>query len=1021
MGDILVDRLFQTQGREEYLQECGSFLSYIGAVYVDAYKKSGESDLPLDDLEADAPPTLDPEVVNPLDILTPYLQQLKAFFKKEGAQSPKKAVIDELQQNVRRVWPNITEKRLTQCITLLKMPSIYIALSLKSLLHKEPYLKAEIDALIYALRFFDEQNPLPAINAFSQAIDKAPDLKTRRILEKGLADFSKRCLKDNAGVYRHEINYVFIRQRHKEWFAFSSRFNYKRRPGFEREMGEYINRLSALNSIEDFCAWFEQGDRILNDFLTTKKEKSLFSKFLYEQKKRFYKWLMATDNKRTAYIRSTRREDEETYPVKVMEYHMRHIQQWLGKESARLQQEQRSPLYRARLFLQRKVGGRKRDDSEDDRNLILKLTRDADIILDKSRHENDYARFESFYQQLNSAKDYLKSRRRREYPGEDSAITTHLATVVRSAAAAFSFDGKLNGFMTECFNHSLFTQLDAYEKKRERKKIFKGLMPNFTSIRNTVFDFLVEGKQIKGHATHDTFDGLTHRKATVKRLTQKANTCINIEDYIAYCAICLNELDNIFDKKSKLRRIILAQIDLIIRKKILTKGTVLQKLEAFEMLYSKGKQKSYQFPGLPLLEKSLLQEKTINFPLIKAKMDSLKDEHPAINNYLEKELTAATATVPVATPAKINGNPALKEFHDTLLTKLTNELAALKIAATGKFTLMPEILTSAGYFAPLSMAKLAEHIAFPLVASMASASMTGLAQGVIFADQYMRRRRYQNISQILPTTEYCEKVAQSVATNLTKIWEYQIQQVYALGNSANVRALADCALMRMIDFLVNQEYLRYGDTPLNVQLCFAVRGHKLRHGVTGCRLSTRECTSSFSDQAWIVEEVFESTPILLADGTLCSSGAALDKNGVPVSRYGAARDGKEIAELLYWAKVPSPFAGTKYGQYRYHTRAPQYNLNKGPTKAELKQELDAMKAKNQHLQQRSVRQARQLKTQAKQLAVFESRLTALERTGMFPVPADDAQNDEALVTAATEGITQEKGLSSSAKPATIPS
>ncbi len=448
----------------------------------------------------------------------------------------------------------------------------------------------------------------------------------------------------------------------------------------------------------------------------------------------------------------------------------------------------------------------------------------------------------------------------------------------------------LNKTLRGCLNGDLKYYID----RRKNKSLYHHSRIDTSAIGYILSDiFHIGGKRHRKNKK--TYDSRNHRIDACRRLNDKLTPCENVNDYIGYIAQCLFELQNIHTDSSQLKKILRDHIIQIVNEIIIPNAAPHELGITYQLLY-------------PVLKGSMKRRLTHftqfvgEHPHVQVKEEINAQEHAKriqlsrklIHSYLKKNPSIPISSIDKkdqGTMDLIKQNIALNTFYRYAQNSFNSLLLTYKVASTGKLKTKEKNLGTLAQWIPSIANKAAGAVGLGAIAGAG-----GILSDVLqYADRKTRSAEFKSLKDLLQNTENIDIISHHVMKDYTKIWQNQIIEM-AKGDLNNVKIFADCIIERVMHYLTNEIYANYPQIPIEKQLCYAARTQRIRHTLWKTRLATENCTNQFNDKAFIVEEMFDVTPIKADNGTIYTPPHVKDK-------YGIALDGKEAAELLHFTQT----------------------------------------------------------------------------------------------------------------------
>lgn len=437
-------------------------------------------------------------------------------------------------------------------------------------------------------------------------------------------------------------------------------------------------------------------------------------------------------------------------------------------------------------------------------------------------------------------------------------------------------------------------------------------------------------------------------------LFEKFNAANSGEDYIKFIVNAVLALESDTVKSNVMRGELIKQISIAI-------NNSLDNLTADE-LYGLGQVVSQ----LTKQHKQLTQ----SYIKIKAKIKDLTNakDRDIINkcgNDVERQAFVVKHQYQDENNNENRHQQFLSQFEYKVYALLSTKLAAFRLAPAGVFrTNTGDFQKHAGNAVNLAAQGLG-------MAGMPGAGTLGSILSFVVSeiDGNQQKNRFKNISELLESDAMIAALSRNIAENLTKIWEYQIVKL-GHGLEENVDTFAACAVERIIDYLAKGAYRNFPDLPLELQLCAAVRTQHISHSPGGTRVASEGVNSPFSDKAFVIEDIFEKTPVITEDGILGNLGYA--------SNIGAARDGNQIAEMLNMHPA-NDFEDEAYQAYGYICQdGPEFKLDPMVSKKQVLEMLHREERRINDVERRMERVEARVDENANGIAVNQAEIIELK-------------------------------------------
>lgn len=913
------------QIRDEFQQSCTSFEDFEPSKKIPSGK-----------------PPCDPAIDDLTLFLETFIETYKQFDTKQQAEFAKSSSIDITQ----------VEKDLEE----LQRPQTRIALNLQKLLNEKPPVNEKCQALINELINSDKTSASikTMTKLFSELLFHIRS-QSQKWLEQQFAYFIDEVIKEEKEKFRSYLNKAMIVPHYhklKQTIA-----NKRWGKDIKQKCTKLAERLKNAVNLDDYFNFFKETKE-----LPTEVQHAINSSV-----EELSPWLSGSNGTGLHYIPA---QNKESYPQTASRYHLQIIISTLQLQHDKLTKAKNSPVFLFKSMVDRYVfdffetGG-----TADNYELINSLLIDAKTAVDHANEDLEEAQLITFIGKMKTKVIRNKEKMSLNQLLSDE-LTRELESLITHAGQSFQNYYEIRNNLDELLKKDGHVALSTYQKERLNKPILIKNSLSFRSWRLRMFDrFFPGGKMGNTQSKGKPHDGITHRQNSADRLIKYLNQCDDPESYYNYVGLCCYELSQIQDKNSAFKTVIISLLTKIIDQKILSEASVSQKTFIYRMLTAALKDHPNAKELLNKVKEDLLKN-GVPESLIK---QIQKDTQAGVKMIeFTNESLKNSPTLP-SQDETVTKSPALSRFHNTIFNVLNSRLLAYKIIPSGLFQLSAGSYSEIGSNLSSALGTAASATGLPFIQS-AGNIITNVFSDI---DQDQRSEAYRNINKLFDTPEKCARFSKFIAETLTQIWEYQVEKV----GTDNAKILAQCAVERMIDYLM-QGYFVDG-VPIETQLIAAVRGQRIGGPIENFRLTNDECATILSRKAWLAHEIFEKTPIYDPDNNDYYYSPEFK------SKFGAARDGAVVAELLNIAKAEKPVDNNKYEEYEYQTKAPNYQrakvaLQTGPEKimGKVKKLKQLVREQHVQLQQRDdtiQKQTQVIEQQNERIDQLSQQMTGLQQ------------------------------------------
>lgn len=785
---------------------------------------------------------------------------------------------------------------LYECLTQLGSPqkktleSLWtrLALHLKHFNCQLESNKRHLEALFSELHDPKKRDPDQVLIHFNRLIQRSSG-EYRSFLIRCLNSFIKNCIDTKTKLaHRKRINTIFTEKIIK---------TLKRLEKLPKKIEQHVNTLIQLLGEADspeqiFNCLMEINQLLLGEKTKNKKTMAMI-RSMTEQQDHIYQWLNETREDKLQFVHLEENPDTTLFLDSLIKYYLIRI-----RDVSKAHNEKLNKFWRRNWHATKELFNFFWSDffeTPDEKELILssKYSIETQELLNykegkNSRIQNDDDYRSQFFAMIQGMGTTYIKRRNHEYGyNHDYPFTIIMRDFLDSIRLGFPEKKHIQRTLMDTLRGSMHGDLIYYWERREKKELYHHYRFDMSAISYILSDFFhLGGKKWKGNV----YDGRQHRLDACNRLKEKLISCKTANDYLGYIAQCLNELNQIKTKDSRLKKIIHHHIIQLINNIIIPHANTYELGIAYQMLR-------------PTCSGSLKKHLRHFVQYIDAHAEITIDEAEE-EEQLEKALnliviyikpntvTAVADEADKGTMQCIRKTEALNTFYSYAQNTFNSRLLAFKVASTGIFKTNENFLGNLAQWIPCFANKAAAAVGLGAVGQMGCI----LSDVLQYGDRKIRGATFKSMKQLLDSTDRIDVLSHHVMKDYTKIWQHQILAM-ARGDMDNVKIFADCIIERIMHYLTNEVYLNYPEIPLEQQLCLAARTQRIRHTAWKTRLVAEGDTTQWGKGAFIVEEMLDITPIEDTNTREIYESVETKK------QYGCARDGLRAAQLLNFTKT----------------------------------------------------------------------------------------------------------------------